>query len=212
MKAIRVREFGPPEVMTIAETEDPIPGPGQVVVKIEAAGVNPTDAYSRSGTYGRRHALPYTPGSDAAGIVDGVGEGITRVKAGDRVYTAGTLSGAYAELALCEQSQVQPLPGNLTFSQGAGIYIPYGTAYRALFLRARARPGETVLVHGASGGVGLAAVQLARAAGMTVIGTAGSERGRALVKTAGADHVLDHKAPAYLDLLPGLTSDRGADV
>ena len=212
MKAIRVHEFGPPEVMKLAEAADPNPGPGQVVVRIKAAGVNPTEAYSRSGNYGRRPSLPYTPGSDAGGLVESVGEGVTRVRTGDRVYTSGAISGAYAEKALCEEGQVHPLPEAVTFGQGAGVYIPYGTAYRALFMRARVRPAETVLVHGASGGVGLAAVQLARAAGMTVIGTAGSERGRTLVKDQGADHVLDHKAPGYLDSVPRLTSERGVDV
>ncbi len=212
MKAIRVHEFGPPEVMTLAETADPRPGPGQVVVRVKAAGVNPTDAYSRSGAYGRRPVLPFTPGSDAGGLVESAGEGVTRVKAGDRVYTSGTISGAYAELALCDEGQVHPLPENVTFSQGAGIYIPYGTAYRALFKRAQARLAETVLVHGASGGVGTAAVQLAHAAGLTVIGTAGSERGRRLVREQGADHVLDHRTPGYLDQLPALTGNRGVHV
>jgi NADPH2:quinone reductase len=212
MKAIRVHEFGPPEVMTLAETADPRPGPGQVVVRVKATGVNPTDAYSRSGAYGRRPVLPFTPGSDAGGLVESAGEGVTRVKAGDRVYTSGTISGAYAELALCDEGQVHPLPENVTFSQGAGIYIPYGTAYRALFKRAQARPAETVLVHGASGGVGTAAVQLAHAAGLTVIGTAGSERGRRLVREQGADHVLDHRTPGYLDQLPALTGNRGVHV
>jgi len=212
MKAIRVDEFGPPEVMKLVEAADLNPGPGQVLVRIKAAGVNPTDTYARAGLYGRRPALPFTPGSDAAGIVETLGGGVSRVKAGDRVYTSGTASGAYAELALCEESQVHPLPDAVSFSQGAGVYIPYGTAYRALFLRARARPVETVLVHGASGGVGLAAVQIARAAGMSVIGTAGSERGRGLVKEQGADRVLDHKAPDHLDQVPRLTADRGVDV
>jgi len=212
MKAIRVDEFGPPEVMKLVEAADLNPGPGQVLVRIKAAGVNPTDTYARAGQYGRRPALPFTPGSDAAGIVEAVGGGVGRVKAGDRVYTSGTSSGAYAELALCEESQVHPLPDAVSFSQGAGVYIPYGTAYRALFLRAQARPIETVLVHGASGGVGIAAVQIARAAGMRVIGTAGSERGRGLVKEQGADQVLDHKAPDHLDQVPHLTADRGVDI
>jgi NADPH2:quinone reductase len=212
MKAIRVHEFGPPEVMKLVEAADLRPGPGQVVVRVKAAGVNPTDAYSRSGSYARKPPLPYTPGSDAAGLVEAVGEGVTAVRPGDRVYTSGTASGAYAEQALCEAWQVHCLPENVSFSQGAGLYIPYGTAYRALFMRAKARPAETVLVHGASGGVGTAAVQLARAAGMTVIGTAGSERGRKLVQEQGARHVLDHSAPGYLDRLPALTGDRGVDV
>lgn len=212
MKAICIREFGPPEVMKLEEVPDLQPGPGQVVVRVKAAGVNPTDAYTRSGGYGRRPSLPYTPGSDAGGIVESVGPGVTRLKPGDRVYTARTISGAYAEQALCEEAQVRPLAGNISFSQGAGIYIPYGTAYRALFMRAQVRPAETVLVHGASGGVGTAAVQLARAAGAAVIGTAGSERGRALVRDLGAVHVLDHRAPNDLAQVLDATSGRGVEV
>src|SRR5207237_4771848 len=120
--------------------------------------------------------------------------------------------GAYAKFALCQESQVHPLPKNTSFPQGAAIGVPYATAYRALFDKAQSLPGETVLVHGASGGVGLAAVQLARAHGMTVIGTAGTERGRKLVHEHGAHHVIDHTTPDYLQKLMGLTDGRGADV
>ena len=212
MKAIRVREFGPPEVMKLEEPADLRPGPGQVLVRIKAAGVNPVDAYVRSGLYARRPGLPYTPGADAAGVVEGVGEGVTRIAAGARVFLSGTATGAYAEQALCEESQTHPLPDNVTFAQGAGVSIPYATAYRALFQRAQAHPGETVLIHGASGGVGVAAVQLACAAGMSVIGTAGSERGRDLVKAQGADHVLDHRAAGHLEEMTRITAGRGVDV
>lgn len=212
MKAIRVHEFGGPEVMRLEETADPQPGAGQVLVRISAAGVNPVDAYIRTGTHAQRPNLPYTPGMDAAGTIAAVGEGVERVKAGDRVYTAGTLTGAYAELALCDQSQVYPLPPSVSFSQGAAVNVPYATAYRALFQRAHALPGETVLVHGASGGVGIAGVQLARAAGLTVIGTGGSEKGRQLVKEQGAHHVLDHHAADYLEQLMSLTGNQGVDI
>jgi NADPH2:quinone reductase len=125
---------------------------------------------------------------------------------------AGTLSGAYAEQALCDAWQVHRLPPNVTFAQGAAVNVPYATAFRALFQIAGARAGEVVLVHGASGGVGVAGVQLARAAGLTVIGTGGTERGRELVAVQGAHHVLDHRAPGYLDELMRLTGGRGADV
>jgi len=211
MKAIRVHEFGEPDVMKLEEVPDPRPGKGQVVVAVRAIGVNPVDTYIRAGRYGQRE-MPFTPGMDAAGVIEAVGEGVTRLKVGDRVYTAGTLSGAYAEKTLCTEEQAWPLPDNITFQQGAGVHIPYATAYRALFMRAHARPGETVLVHGASGGVGTAAVQIARAHGMVVIGTAGTDRGRQLVREQGADHVLDHKSPGYLDELMQLTGGRGVDV
>jgi NADPH2:quinone reductase len=211
MKAIRVHQFGGPEVLKLEDVPDPKPGPKQVVVRVKAAGVNPVDTYIRAGTYARKPPLPYTPGLDAAGIVEAVGEGVTRVAPGDRVYTAGTVSGAYAEKALCEEAQVYPLPSKITFEQGAGINIPYATAYRALFQRARARAGETVLVHGASGGVGIAAVQIARSHGLRVIGTGGTQKGRELAAREGAHHVLDHKSPGYLEKILDLTGNAGVD-
>jgi NADPH2:quinone reductase len=212
MKAIRIHEFGGPEVMKLEEVPDLEPGPGQVIVRIKAVGVNPVDTYIRAGMYARKPPLPYTPGSDAAGDIEAIGEGVTRVKVGDRVYVAGSLTGTYAEKALGYESQVHPLPPQVSYAQGAAMNVPYATAYRALFHRARALPGEKVLVHGASGGVGIASVQLARAAGMTVIGTGGTDRGRALVTEQGAHHVLDHSTPDYLDKLGTLTAGKGVDV
>ena len=154
MKAIRVHEFGGPEVMKLEDVPDLTPAPGQVVVSVKAVGVNPVDTYVRSGAYAAKPLLPYTPGMDAAGTVEAVGEGVESVKVQERVYVAGTLSGAYAEQALCDASQVHRLPERVSFAQGAGVNVPYATAYRALYNRAHGQPGETVLVHGASGGVG----------------------------------------------------------
>ncbi len=211
MKAIRVQEFGGPDVLRLQETADLVPGPGQVLVKLEAVGVNPVDVYIHSGSYGQR-PLPYTPGSDAAGTVEALGDGVSGLKIGQRVYTAGTLTGAYAEETLCRPAQVRPLPERLTFAQGAAIHVPYYTAYYGLHLRAGAKPGETVLVHGASGGVGLAAVQIARATGLTVIGTAGSSKGKEAVFAAGASAVLDHTQPGYLDEVKTLTHGKGPDI
>jgi NADPH2:quinone reductase len=212
MKAIRVKEFGGPEKLQLEEVPNPKPGPGQVVVKIEAAGVNPVDVYMRAGTYPRKPPLPYTPGTDGAGTILSVGEGVTSVAPGARVYTAGSLSGTYAEQALCETWAVFPLPANAWFSQGASMHVPYGTAYRALFQKAKALPAETLLIQGASGGVGIAAVQLARAAGLHVVGTASSERGRKLVADEGAHQVLDHSAPDHFEKALALTNGRGYDV
>ena len=212
MKAIRVREFGAPEVMHVEDVTDVQPGAGQVVVRVKAAGVNPVDAYIRTGTYARTPALPYTPGFDAAGVVESVGEGVTHVRVGNRAYVGWSLSGTYAEQTLCAESQVHLLPGRVSYPQGAAVHVPYATAYYGLFLRAEASPGETVLVHGASGGVGVAAVQLARAAGMTVIGTAGSDKGREMVIQQGAHHVLDHRAAGHLEQALTLTGGRGVDV
>jgi len=215
MKAIRVPAFGGPEVLKLEELPAPAAGPGLVVVRIKAVGVNPVDVSIRTGAY-KNVVPPYTPGSDAAGLVESTGEGVSHVKAGDRVFITGTTSpsftGAYAELAQCRAGQVHPLPAALSFPQGAAIYVPYGTAYRSLIQRARAQAGETVLVHGASGGVGIASVQIARAMGLRVIGTAGSPRGRELVLGQGAHHVLDHKAPDYLQQLTALTGGRGPEI
>ncbi|MGH9482204.1 MAG: NADPH:quinone reductase, partial [Terriglobales bacterium] len=212
MRAIQVSEFGGPEVLRLAEVATPRPQAGQVLVRVHAAGVNPYDTYMRTGTYAVKPPLPYTPGSDAAGVVEAVGAGVTRVGPGERVYTATTLSGAYAEYALALEAQVHPLPAGLSFAQGAGVWVPYGTAYHALRQRTRARAGETLLVHGASGGVGLAAVQLARALGLTVLGTAGSDAGAALARREGAHQVFRHDRPGYLEQILAATAGRGVDL
>jgi NADPH2:quinone reductase len=212
MKAIRVHEFGGPEVMKLEDVPDLTAGPGQVVVSVKAVGVNPVDSYIRTGTYAVKPPLPYTPGMDAAGTVEAVGEGVESVEVGERVYVAGTLRGAYGEQALCDASQVHHLPKRVSFAQGAGVNVPYATAYRALYNRAHGQPGETVLVHGASGGVGIAAVQMARAGGLTVIGTAGTEKGRKLVLEQGAHHVVDHRKEGYAEEIMTLTKGRGVDV
>lgn len=215
MKAIRVHQFGGPEVMKLDEVPDPVPAPGQVVVGIRAAGVNPVDAYIRTGTYARKPPLPYTPGSDGAGVIEKVGPDVTRFRLGDRVYViraADPSGGTYAEQVLCRESDVYPLPEHVTFAQGAAVNVPYATAYRALFDRAKALPGETILVHGATGGVGIAAVQLAVAHGMTVIGTGGTERGRQLVREQGARHVLDHRSQGYHDEILKLTGGKGVNL
>ncbi len=212
MKAIRVCEFGEPSVLKMENVPDPVPGPGQVLIAVKAAGVNPVDTYIRAGTYAKRPALPYTPGSDAGGVVEAVGAGVTHVRPGDRVYVSGTLTGAYAEKALSEAARVHPLPDRIGFPQAAGIYVPYATAYQSLVHLARARSGDTLLVHGASGGVGGASVQIGRAVGLTVIGTAGTERGRQLVREQGAHHVLDHHAADFAAQVGNVTNGRGPDI
>ncbi|PYN10819.1 MAG: NADPH:quinone reductase [Candidatus Rokuibacteriota bacterium] len=212
MKAIRVSEYGGPSVLKLEEVSALKPGSTQVVVRNHAVGVNPVDTYLRSNTDNRGPKLPYTPGSDSAGVVEAVGESVKGIKAGDRVYVGGTVSGAYAEQTLCEQTQVHALPGNASFAQGAAVNVPYATAFHALFHRAHGEAGESVLVHGASGGVGIAAVQLARARGLTVIGTAGTDKGRRTVLEQGAHYVLDHNAPGYLDEVVKFTNGQGVDV
>jgi NADPH:quinone reductase len=212
VKAIRVDEFGAPEVLRLEEVPTPQPGPDQVLVRMYAIGVNPVETYIRAGTYARLPTLPYTPGNDGAGVVEKLGPDVNEFKTDDRVYTAGSVSGTYAEFALCRTEQVHPLPTNASFAQGAAMGTPYATAYRGLFQRADAKPGETVLVHGASGGVGTAAVQLARARGLRVFGTAGSEEGRKLAREQGAHEVFDHRAPDQFEQIMKATSGRGVDV
>ena len=212
MKASVVHEFGGPEVLKFEDVPTPRPAANQVLVRVRAAGVNPYDTYMRNGTYAVKPPLPYTPGSDAAGDVEAIGEGMSNINRGDRVYTAKTLTGAYAEYALALETQVHPLPANITYAQGAAVWVPYGTAYHALYQSARARAGETLLVHGASGGVGIAAVQIGRAMGMTVLGTAGSKKGLELVRRERARHVFDHSQPGYLQEILKATDGRGVDL
>jgi NADPH2:quinone reductase len=212
MKAIVVHEFGGPEVLRLEEVPTPSPAAGQVLVRIRAAGVNPYDTYMRNGVYAIKPPLPYTPGSDGAGDIEAVGEGVHKVKPGDRVYVAKTVTGAYAQSALTLESQVHPLPAKISYPQGAGLWVPYGTAYYALYQCTRARAGETVLIHGASGGVGIAAVQNARAMGLTVLGTAGTDKGLELVKREGAHYVFDHTKPGYLEQILKATGGSGVDL
>src|SRR3989442_2147493 len=169
MKAILVREFGGPEVLKLEEVPTPKPAAGQVLVRIHAAGVNPYDTYMRAGTYAVKPPLPYTPGSDAAGVIEAIGDGVKKVKPGDRVYTAKTVTGAYAQYALALEEQVHSLSEKINFGQGAGLWVPYGTANHALHHSAEARASETVLVHGASGGTANAAVQIEHCLVLTLV-------------------------------------------
>jgi len=211
MKAIRVHQFGGPEVLRLEEVPKPEAGPGQVLVHIHGIGVNPVETYQRSGS-NPAITLPWTPGTDAAGVIEAIGPETPTLRIDDRVYTSDTLTGAYAEWTLCNHRQVHPLPDKISFLQAAALNIPYATAYRALHQRACAKPGEIVLIHGASGGVGVAATQIARAAGLTIIGTAGTDTGRKLVGAQGAHHVLDHRDPSYLEQILSLTNGRGVDI
>jgi NADPH2:quinone reductase len=212
MRSIVIREFGEPEVMKVEDVDTPRPSGTQVLVKIKATGVNPVDTYLRTGVHAHAPKLPYTPGKDAAGIVEAVGDEVSRFGPGDRVYTADALTGTYAEYALCREDQLGRLPDNVSFEQGAGIWTPYATSYRALFQKAKARPGETVLIHGASGGVGLAAVQWAVNEGLTVFGTASSEEGKNLVLENGAQRVVDHSDKGHLERLKELNGGKGVDI
>ncbi|MGI8556307.1 MAG: NADPH:quinone reductase [Pyrinomonadaceae bacterium] len=212
MKAIIVKEFGAPEVLKPEETADLEPDENQILVRVKASGVNPVDTYIRAGLYAQKPNLPFTPGKDAAGIIEKIGANIKKFEVGERVLTAGSLTGTYAEFCLCEEKYLIKLPENISFEQGAGVFVPYATSYRALFQKARAQKHETVLIHGASGGVGIAAVQWAKHAGLKIIGTASSDEGKKLVKEQGADFVFDHSKENYLSEIKEATNGRGVDV
>jgi NADPH2:quinone reductase len=209
MKAIRVSAFGEPSVLQYEEVRDLAWGPGQVLVRLHAAGVNPVEAYVRAAKYARLPALPYTPGSDGAGVVE---EADKPGLVGKRVYLNGSLTGTYAEKALCTPEQVHPLPDRVSFEQGAALGVPYGTASWALFFRGRIQAGETLLVHGASGGVGLAALQLARGDGRRIFGTAGTAEGLELILKNGADAAFNHREADYLEKIKDAAGEHGIDI
>lgn len=203
MKAVRVHRFGGPEVLSL-EHNVPLPEikDNQVLVRVLYAGVNPVETYIRDGQYPVLPDLPYTPGSDAAGYVHQLGCNVTSLKVGDRVFVAGTSTsstntGSYAQFVVSQDTYVFPLHERLSFAQGAALGVPFFTAYKALILRAQAKPGEVVLIHGASGAVGTAAVQIARAIGATVVGTAGTKDGMDVVSKCGAHHVFNHNHKSY---------------
>jgi NADPH:quinone reductase len=215
MKAILAHEFGGPDVLRYEDLAEPSPGPGQVRVRLQAVGVNPFDTYMLTGTYAIKPPLPYSPGADGAGVVEAIGAGVTTPRVGDRVYIGGTADhagyGAYRQVVLCAATQAHALPGRVSFAEGAAVNVPCLTAHCALE-RGSPRGGDVVLVHGASGAVGLAAVQLARTAGLTVIGTAGTDDGLQLVAAEGAHHAVDHRDPGHVERIQSLTSGRGPDV
>ena len=212
MKAIRIQQFGEPSVLQLAEVPDLAPGPGQILVRLHAAGVNPVETYVRAGKYAKLPPLPYTPGGDGAGTIAALGAGVTGWKVGARVYLAGSLTGTYAEQALCEPAHIHPLPDSIPFPQGAALGVPYTTAHVALFHRGQAHAGETVLIHGATGGVGSAAVQIALAAGLRVLATGGTEEGRALLTREGVHAVFDHHAKDYTQQILDATAGRGVNL
>lgn len=214
MNAIRVGKFGGVEVLEASRVPVlTITDQNQILVKIHAAGVNPVDTYIRSGTYARKPALPYTPGLDGAGVIAGVSDDLKdKFKIGQRVYVAGSSTGTYAEYALAQAHQVWSLPDHINFTQGASLSTPYGTAYRALFQRGGAKKGERVLIHGASGGVGIASIQIAKMAGLKVFGTAGTTEGISLIQSHGCDGVGNHNSAQYREQLMAMTEGKGFDI
>ncbi len=212
MRAVQVHQFGTPEVLKVEEIPAPTPNPGQVLIRVHAAGVSPLDTYVREQSHGAPTPfLAYIPGFEAAGVIEVVGEGVTKFKTGDRVYV-NTFLGAYAEFIVHDAESVYPLPSNTSFAQATAAVNSYPTAYYALFNLAKAKPGETVFVHGASGAVGSAAVQIARAYGLKVVGSAGSQQGLELIEKEGAHFTVNHREPGYLDKALEFTDGKGFDV
>lgn len=216
MKAIQAHNFGDADVLQLDTVSDPAPGPDDVVIDLKAIGVNPADTYMRGGAYAIVPELPYTPGGDAAGIISAVGTSVSSLSVGDRVYTGTSMgfnmTGCYAEKVLRPAADVIALPEDVSFAAGATLGIPYATAHYALFSRGQATGEDCVFIHGASGSVGTAAIQLAKRAGMRIIGSGGSERGRQLILDQGADHVVDHTSGNYADEVKQLTDGQGPSI
>ncbi|XP_012987943.1 quinone oxidoreductase isoform X2 [Esox lucius] len=212
MRAIRVSEFGGPSVLRLCDITVPSPSQNQVLIRVHACGVNPVETYIRSGSYARKPSLPYTPGTDVSGVVEAVGDRVKLFQAGDHVFTTATETGGYAEYTVASEDCVHSLPDSLNYKQGAAVGIPYFTAYRAIFHKAHAKAGETILIHGASGGVGVAACQMARALGMKVLGTAGTTEGLELVLENGAHQAFNHREEAYSSKVMEATKGQGVNV
>merc|ERR1711899_95686 len=213
MRAIHVENFGGPEVLQLKSNLIVPPlTKTQVLVSCKVAGVNPVETYIREGQYSRLPDLPYIPGSDAAGVIEKLGSDVQGLSVGQRVFVTGRNSGAYAEAIVTESIYVFPLHQRLSFAQGAALGVPYFTAYKALIMGAKAKPGETVLIHGASGAVGNAAVQIARSMGVTVVGTAGTKDGMEVVLRCGAHHVFNHNHKSYEKKMVEMLGGEGFDV
>ncbi len=212
MKAIVIHEFGGPEVLSYEQSPDPQPGPGEVVVRLKAVGVNPVETYQRAGSQGYDRPRPFTPGADGAGVVEQMGDEVSGLALGDRVYVAGSQTGTYAQLCRCSAAQVHPLPQSLSFEQGACLWINYGTAYRALFHRGGALAGERVLVHGATGGVGVAALQWAKYRGLVPFATYGSDSGRTMLQELGVSHCFSHAGGDDREAVLEATAGDGVDL
>jgi NADPH2:quinone reductase len=211
MKAVLCVEHGPPEKLVVQQVPTPEPGKGQVRVRVHAAGVNFPDTLIIQNLYQFKPALPFSPGGEAAGTVDAVGEGVTDLAVGDRVV-AMTGSGCFAEFVVASRDQIVPVPGDMPFDVASGFTMTYGTSHHALKQRARLQPGETLLVLGAAGGVGLTAVELGKVMGAKVIAAASSDEKLALCRQYGADEVINYTTDDLKDRVKALTGGRGVDV
>ena len=211
MRALICREYGTPDTMSVGEWDDPVPGEDDVVFDVKAAGLNFADVLMIAGQYQVKTPPPFVPGNEAAGIVTAVGENVTRFKAGDRIIGA-LRGGAFAEQSVVSEDFAVPLPDKLSFEQGAGYSVAYGTSYHGLKQGANLQPGETVLVLGAAGGVGYTAVEIATAMGASVIAAASSNEKLAYAREAGVDMTINYSETSLKDGVRELTDGRGVDV
>jgi len=211
MKALVCVEHGPPEKLVIQDLPMPEPGRGEVRIAMKAAGVNFPDALIIQNLYQFKPPLPFSPGGEAAGIVDSVGEGVTRFKTGDKVI-AMIGNGAFREYFCADEARVIPMAGDMPFDVAAGFTMTYGTSHHALKQRARLQPGETLLVLGAAGGVGLTAVELGKLMGAKVIAAASSDDKLALCRAYGADAVINYSTEDLKERVKALTGGKGVDV
>lgn len=211
MKAVLCKEYGPPESLVIEDVQPLQPGPGQVVVGVKACGVNFPDTLIIEGKYQFKPALPFSPGGEVAGVVKAVGEGVERVKVGERVISF-TGWGGFAEEVLAEAKTLIPIPEQMDFATASAFVMVYGTSHYALKDRAKIQPGETLLVLGAAGGVGLAAVELGKAMGARVIAAASSEEKLAICREHGADEGINYTSEDLKERIKALTAGKGVDV
>lgn len=211
MRALVCKEYGPPGAMVIEEQDDPIPGPGQVCIDVAAAGINFPDVLSIAGQYQVKTPTPFVPGNEAAGVISALGDGVTRYAVGDKVIV-NCMGGAFAEKCVADVNATARLPEDLSFEQGAGFSVTYGTSAHALKQSASLQRGETVLVLGAAGGVGIAAVEIAKAMGARVIAAASSDEKLEFARSAGADETINYSATPLKETVKELTDGKGADV
>ena len=211
MKELVCKAYGPPEKMVIEERDDPIPGDGEVLVDIKAAGINFPDVLLIAGTYQIKVPPPFVAGNEVAGVVEAVGNGVSNFKPGDRVIATPT-SGGFAEKCVLHEKLCLPLPDAMTFEQGAGFTVTYATSYHAFKQSTQIKPGESVLVLGAAGGVGITAVEIAKAMGAKVIAAASSEEKLAFAREAGADETINYSEQPLKETVKSLTGGKGVDV
>ena len=211
MRALVCNEYGPPESLSIETLDDPVPGSGEILVDVAAAGINFPDVLAIAGKYQVKTPTPFVPGNEAAGVVAALGDGVDQYAVGDKVIV-NTTGGAFAEKCIAPIQTTMPLPDDLSFEQGAGFSVTYGTSYHALKQSADLQPGETVLVLGAAGGVGITAVEIAKAMGARVIAAASSDKKLDFAVSAGADETVNYSDEPLKERVKELTDGKGADV